>query len=306
MPRRISDIVNVAHRVLHPRKRAEDPEPVRNADLRLDFAEEDTARGRMVLGLPPAAASAVPAPQAAGAETATSHDVVATGAPGDTAAAAAIADVLAGVPNRGAGGGRCLGKAEGGVTSAGGTGEGQGASVGTDGASGRWQQTLDGKAVKPIGTARGGDNGSSSMVERTTRAEVVVGDEYYRTKDQVLELEQEVLRSVNYGLNTPQPHKYLLNMCHVAKASPAVAQLASVTLTDACFNTTLLLRWTAPQLAGGALRVAAEVVGVNLDCPRSGSGGLHWWDALGLDAAALEEIGGEMLDVLEGAVGEKA
>jgi hypothetical protein len=65
-------------------------------------------------------------------------------------------------------------------------------------------------------------------------------------------------------LNTPQPHKYLLNMCHVTNAPPAVAQLASTALWDACFETTLVLRRTAAELAAGALHVAALICGGGL------------------------------------------
>ena len=137
------------------------------------------------------------------------------------------------------------------------------------------------------------------------RRDVVVGEMYYRAKDRVLELEQEVLRSVGYRLDTPQPHKYLLNMCHVTNASPAVAQLASVTLLDACFETTLLLRRTAAELAAGALQVSAALIGVNLDrnvlrpgCAGGGGANIRWFHALGVDPDAVEATGGEMLDVL--------
>ena len=33
---------------------------------------------------------------------------------------------------------------------------------------------------------------------------------------------------MSYALNTPQPHKYLLNICYTVDAPPGVAQLASV------------------------------------------------------------------------------
>jgi len=39
---------------------------------------------------------------------------------------------------------------------------------------------------------------------------LIVGDEYYKQKDKILELERDVLRSVGFTLQTPQPHKYVL------------------------------------------------------------------------------------------------
>ena len=131
----------------------------------------------------------------------------------------------------------------------------------------------------------------------------LTGEPYYRVKEIVLELEAEALAAIAHRLDIPQPHRILLNLCAVAGVPPGCAQLATSALTDACFRTTMLLRVRAGDMAAGALRCASAVYhrgGVDDECDWTrrlrGDGG--WWRELGFDAVVVEKAADEMLGVM--------
>ena len=131
----------------------------------------------------------------------------------------------------------------------------------------------------------------------------LTGEPYYRVKEIVLELEAEALAAIAHRLDIPQPHRILLNLCAVAGVPPGCAQLATSALTDACFRTTMLLRVRAGDMAAGALRCASAVYhrgGVDDECDwirrLRGDGG--WWRELGFDAVAVEKAADEILGVM--------
>ena len=140
----------------------------------------------------------------------------------------------------------------------------------------------------------------------------LTGEPYYRVKEIVLELEAEVLAGVGYSLETPQPHRVLLNLCGHVGCGVGRAQLAASVLTDACFRTTMLLRRSAGDLAAGALRCAQAFYGerdvhTTLPPPREVRvDGVDefarvdgWMRVLGFDAKIVESVAGEMMAVLE-------
>ena len=140
----------------------------------------------------------------------------------------------------------------------------------------------------------------------------LTGEPYYRVKEIVLELEAEVLAGVGYSLETPQPHRVLLNLCGHVGCGVGRAQLAASVLTDACFRTTMLLRRSAGDLAAGALRCAQAFYGerdvhTTLPPPREvrvdGVDEFErvdgWMRVLGFDAKIVESVAGEMMAVLE-------
>ena len=140
----------------------------------------------------------------------------------------------------------------------------------------------------------------------------LTGEPYYRVKEIVLELEAEVLAGVGYSLETPQPHRVLLNLCGKVGCGVGRAQLAASVLTDACFRTTMLLRRSAGDLAAGALRCAQAFYGerdvhTTLPPPREvrvdGVDEFErvdgWMRVLGFDAKIVESVAGEMMAVLE-------
>ena len=140
----------------------------------------------------------------------------------------------------------------------------------------------------------------------------LTGEPYYRVKEIVLELEAEVLAGVGYSLETPQPHRVLLNLCRKVGCGVGRAQLAASVLTDACFRTTMLLRRSAGDLAAGALRCAQAFYGerdvhTTLPPPREvrvdGVDEFErvdgWMRVLGFDAKIVESVAGEMMAVLE-------
>ena len=142
----------------------------------------------------------------------------------------------------------------------------------------------------------------------------LTGEPYYRVKEIVLELEAEVLAGVGYSLETPQPHRVLLNLCGQAGCGVGRAQLAASVLTDACFRTTMLLRRSAGDLAAGALRCAqafygerdVHTAGVSIPPRKVKVDGVDefervdgWMRVLGFDAKIVESVAGEMMAVLE-------
>ena len=131
----------------------------------------------------------------------------------------------------------------------------------------------------------------------------LTGEPYYRVKEIVLELEAEALSAISHRLEIPQPHRILLNLCAAAGCPPGCAQLATSALTDACFRTTMLLRVRAGDMAAGALRCASAVyhrggVDDERDWVRRMRGDGGWWRELGFDAVVVEKAADEMLGVM--------
>lgn len=64
-------------------------------------------------------------------------------------------------------------------------------------------------------------------------AGVVAGDKYYDEKDALIDLEEQVLRSLSFQTTREPPHKFLFNICAVLRASEALATLAAAFLRRA-------------------------------------------------------------------------
>ena len=112
---------------------------------------------------------------------------------------------------------------------------------------------------------------------------------YYAYKDRILVLEQEMLRAMEYELNTAQPHVHMFHIVHVIGGSRELACAASATLLDALFATAEPVgEEEAPTIAAAAVRRAS----VNLKCEKDlkSANGKMWYEILGFDAAAMDAV----------------
>ena len=112
---------------------------------------------------------------------------------------------------------------------------------------------------------------------------------YYAYKDRILILEQEMLRAMEYELNTAQPHVYMFHIVHAIGGGRALACAASATLLDALFATAEPVgEEEAPTIAAAAVRRAS----VNLKCEKDlkSANGEMWYEILGFDAAAMDAV----------------
>eukprot|EP00877_Chromochloris_zofingiensis_P003720 jgi/Chrzof1/13349/Cz07g29230.t1 len=87
-------------------------------------------------------------------------------------------------------------------------------------------------------------------------ATVVVGDDYYAAKDQLLIAEQHVLRVMQFQVNIDHPYKYLLNLCNLLQVSKPTAAAAVCLLND-CLTFTDLCIKQSPYVTAAAVLYAS-------------------------------------------------
>lgn len=129
---------------------------------------------------------------------------------------------------------------------------------------------------------------------------VVVGALYYEYKDRILELEQEVLRAMDYELNTEQPHKYMFHIVHAIGGGEELANAASAALSNMMFDTEdLLLTTEAHTLAAAAVHLASIV----LECESElkSDGAKKWYDVLGFDFEKMSDVNERFLAAVDSA-----
>mmetsp|Transcript_14735 Transcript_14735/g.28353 ORF Transcript_14735/g.28353 Transcript_14735/m.28353 type:complete len:282 (-) Transcript_14735:159-1004(-) len=121
---------------------------------------------------------------------------------------------------------------------------------------------------------------------------VMVGQRYYRAKDQLLKYEQTVLRALGFRVGVTHPHKYLLNFCHALKCKSSFVQYAYGLLNDIVLYTTLTLQHPPATLAAGAINLTALLLEATQDLPH------QWWQYFQMDMCVLEDIGQDALTML--------
>ncbi|KAK9824606.1 hypothetical protein WJX72_011678 [[Myrmecia] bisecta] len=126
---------------------------------------------------------------------------------------------------------------------------------------------------------------------------MLVGHDYYSVKERLIQHEQLLLRTLHFDISMEHPHKYLLNYCATLRCSQPLAQLAICLLNDSLLYTTLCLSHAPAEVAGGALHLAAVLLGRADSLPSQPP---HcWWECLGLRRPDIEEVGNVMLDMLQ-------
>lgn len=150
------------------------------------------------------------------------------------------------------------------------------------------------------GAAKGGGGGARAMEERM-RGERLAGyveDEreamsgwlYYEYKELVLELERDVLRAMNYELNVEKPHALALHLVRTIEGGKELVRSTLAALVDALFEIEGAMTGAVdlPTLTAAAVRYASKELKCEHELRRS-KDGREWWDALGFDAAAMND-----------------
>ena len=137
--------------------------------------------------------------------------------------------------------------------------------------------------------------GYAVTTEEEWESEEVVGTLYYEYKDRILELEQEVLRAMEYDLNTEQPHKFMFHIVHTIGGGDDLACAASAALLNMLFEVDgLATEADKPHLAAAAVHLASLVLkSEGVETPQNGDGA--WWEVLGFDFAVMEAIEAQYL-----------
>jgi hypothetical protein len=113
---------------------------------------------------------------------------------------------------------------------------------------------------------------------------------YYEYKDRILELEQEVLRAMEYDLNTEQPHKFMFHIVHTIGGGDELACAASAALLNMLFEVDgFATEADKPHLAAAAVHLASLVL-KSEGVQTSPNGDGAWWEVLGFDFAVMEAI----------------
>jgi hypothetical protein len=132
--------------------------------------------------------------------------------------------------------------------------------------------------------------GYAVTTEEERESEEVVGTLYYEYKDRILELEQEVLRAMEYDLNTEQPHKFMFHIVHTIGGGDELACAASAALLNMLFEVDgFATEADKPHLAAAAVHLASLVL-KSEGVQTSPNGDGAWWEVLGFDFAVMEAI----------------
>ena len=87
--------------------------------------------------------------------------------------------------------------------------------------------------------------------------DMLAGDAYYASKQQLIIDEQLLLRLLRFDVDTAQPHKWLYVFAVVLEASQDAVRLAVCLLNDGMVNTRLCTQHPPDVLAAAALQAAA-------------------------------------------------
>lgn len=127
-------------------------------------------------------------------------------------------------------------------------------------------------------TARCLDQGDPAFLTLTMRPEleeqlkssvVLVGQDYYNAKSELLLMEQRLLRVVRFKLDPPQPFSYLLNILHTISASQPLVEASMDVMNDLATFSPCLLDVPPLHLSVAVVEVAAHLAGAHHWLPTS-------------------------------------
>ncbi|GMH36607.1 hypothetical protein BSKO_04480 [Bryopsis sp. KO-2023] len=124
-----------------------------------------------------------------------------------------------------------------------------------------------------------------------TNSQFLVGEKYYEAKDALIQMEQTVLRFIQFRVNTDHPHKYALSYCASLKASRNVVRSTACLLNDCMVYTSLILQVKPEVLGAGAVHLATILEEEPIESE-------NWWEVLGFRIAEVEEVGHALMDMM--------
>ena len=125
---------------------------------------------------------------------------------------------------------------------------------------------------------------------------IQVSAEFWDLRDAVVAAEQDILRSLGFGVRPELPFAYLLNYLRALAASPALSAVAHSLLVES-FDVNLAARHAPHAIAAGCIHAAALVTDAALDPPA-------WHDVVDVSRGELCTVASELVSLLE-RIGER-
>jgi len=150
--------------------------------------------------------------------------------------------------------------------------------------------------------------------QKAAQVELLVGQTYYDAKAELLRMEQKLLRILRFQLCHEQPYTFMFNVCHTVGAPAALVAAAVAMLNDVVTLSALIITVPAFQLSVCVIHVTSLLLGCEDSFPAgpmvmNGDGAMQripWYEAVGVSAARVEEVGKSILEVLEAAKAQTA
>eukprot|EP00013_Stygamoeba_regulata_P020884 CAMPEP_0177649410 /NCGR_PEP_ID=MMETSP0447-20121125/11369_1 /TAXON_ID=0 /ORGANISM="Stygamoeba regulata, Strain BSH-02190019" /LENGTH=467 /DNA_ID=CAMNT_0019152161 /DNA_START=276 /DNA_END=1679 /DNA_ORIENTATION=+ len=124
----------------------------------------------------------------------------------------------------------------------------------------------------------------------------VSSPEYQRLREDVLNCERVLLRTIGFDLTVDHPYCHLLNYVKSLEGSQKLAQTAWNFVNDS-LRTTLCLEYPAQHIACASLYLACRYIKVQL--PDGKDGKPPWWAVFDCDLPVIKEISNIILDLYD-------
>jgi len=121
--------------------------------------------------------------------------------------------------------------------------------------------------------------------------------DYWSMKEKIVELEQEILRELNFDLEVALPYRFVYNYARSLRLPCEPCQRAVGLINSALFSSQCLRELSPPLLASAALYIAMELTKSSPKIHTSSN--LPWWLVFGIEAGELEKACILLLDLHE-------
>eukprot|EP00210_Caulerpa_lentillifera_P001373 g1321.t1 len=137
---------------------------------------------------------------------------------------------------------------------------------------------------------------------RSRKNSIVAGEAYYSEKEKLISVEHILLRSINFDVVLPHPHRELLLLCRDLEVDLPITAIAIRLLNDALTFTDLVLKYETDAVVCSVLHTAINLSEVSTrrldDRNRQGKNDDKWFAIIGFSGEVVETLGHELLDML--------
>lgn len=141
----------------------------------------------------------------------------------------------------------------------------------------------------------------SAIVSRRRESErktIVAGEAYYAEKDKLILVEHTLLRSINFDVVLPHPHRELLLLCRDLEVDVSTTAIAVRLLNDALTFTDLVLQYETTAIVASVLHTAFVLSDCTNTAEKRKNDGRKWFEKVGFSAEVVESLGHVLIDML--------
>lgn len=127
---------------------------------------------------------------------------------------------------------------------------------------------------------------------------IVAGEVYYAEKEKLILVERTLLRSINFDVVLPHPHRELLLLCRDLEVEVSTTAIAVRLLNDALTFTDLVLQYETEAVVASVLHTAFVLSECTSSAEKRKTDGRKWFERVGFSAEVVESLGHVLVDML--------